>query len=437
MDKLAQEKKIHLRTGCFCNIGACQLYLKHLKSNFTENFKSHGHKCGDHIDLIDNKPTGAVRISFGYASTKNDIDVLIEFLNETFVEKTPSFERLISRSDKSIKKHYFKILHLLIYPIKSCAPMSVDVPWPLYGGGLLYDRNWIITDSSLVALSQKRIPSLTRVKPYVDLRRNVLVMSHEDEQFELNLNQSKPSTASSSLGEDEGDDVSNWLTRVLKLKENCRLIRIRENKNSFAYKGDFLLINETSIQKLRQFLTTDGQIPMTNDQKLVDYFLEVQFRPNFVISTQVDGRDGQDESTIRDPNQITFEEEQWNSLKILNRSLEFKVDENCSRCRVININQNFIDSSSTSNEPDQDLSKYCSALLKELYRLKSNSKFGIYISRTDSCKHSKKSMHDLYLNGNDDKLLDLKKNQICVGDVGVGYLGNITSNDSPNPENND
>ena len=39
VDKLAQAHSIHLRTGCFCNMGACQQWLQLSPLNVIHNFK--------------------------------------------------------------------------------------------------------------------------------------------------------------------------------------------------------------------------------------------------------------------------------------------------------------------------------------------------------------------------------------------------------------
>lgn len=131
VEKLAQESQIHLRTGCFCNIGACQTYLPHLthESNF---YFSHGHKCGDHIDLIDRKPTGAIRVSLGYCSTQQDCNQLVEFLKSTFIDLSHPLQNSFgNRSMRPEQISYFKISGIFIYPIKSCAPMRIENKWPL------------------------------------------------------------------------------------------------------------------------------------------------------------------------------------------------------------------------------------------------------------------------------------------------------------------
>ena len=75
---------IHLRTGCFCNTGACQRYLDISNRQVRENL-SVGHVCGDDVDLIDGKPTGSVRISFGYMSNFADAQTFLNFITECFL----------------------------------------------------------------------------------------------------------------------------------------------------------------------------------------------------------------------------------------------------------------------------------------------------------------------------------------------------------------
>ena len=44
--------------------------------------------CGDDKDLIDGKPTGAVRVSFGYMSTLQDAQTCLQFLVDCFLENS-------------------------------------------------------------------------------------------------------------------------------------------------------------------------------------------------------------------------------------------------------------------------------------------------------------------------------------------------------------
>ncbi|XP_076456194.1 molybdenum cofactor sulfurase-like [Babylonia areolata] len=84
VDKLAQLHDIHLRTGCFCNIGACQTFLGISDTTIMDNLNA-GHVCGDDRDLMDGRPTGSVRVSFGYMSALTDAARCLDFLASCFL----------------------------------------------------------------------------------------------------------------------------------------------------------------------------------------------------------------------------------------------------------------------------------------------------------------------------------------------------------------
>lgn len=48
-----------------------------------------GHVCGDDVDLIDGRPTGSIRISFGYCSTFSDAETFLRFIRECFLHVQP------------------------------------------------------------------------------------------------------------------------------------------------------------------------------------------------------------------------------------------------------------------------------------------------------------------------------------------------------------
>lgn len=82
---MASLYNIHLRTGCFCNTGSCQKFLLLSNKQVKDNLSA-GHVCGDDVDLIEGKPTGSVRISFGYMSNFADAKTFLNFLEECFLD---------------------------------------------------------------------------------------------------------------------------------------------------------------------------------------------------------------------------------------------------------------------------------------------------------------------------------------------------------------
>ncbi|RXM99174.1 Molybdenum cofactor sulfurase [Acipenser ruthenus] len=84
VDKLASLYNIQVRTGCFCNTGACQHHLGLSNEEVKRNLQA-GHVCGDNIDIIEGRPTGSVRVSFGYMSTFEDTQTFLKFIIDSFV----------------------------------------------------------------------------------------------------------------------------------------------------------------------------------------------------------------------------------------------------------------------------------------------------------------------------------------------------------------
>lgn len=99
--------------------------------------------CGDDIDLLNGKPTGSVRISFGYMSLKSDADAFLKFVMECFKDcqtrgSGESLERAVSIqmtnglqemnvSDNTAlkKKARSRLSKICLYPVKSCAALKV------------------------------------------------------------------------------------------------------------------------------------------------------------------------------------------------------------------------------------------------------------------------------------------------------------------------
>ncbi|CAG5130898.1 unnamed protein product [Candidula unifasciata] len=253
VDKFAQLHDVHLRTGCFCNIGACQIYLNLSSKLIRDNFAA-GHVCGDNMDLINGLPTGAVRISFGYMSTISDARVCLRFIADTFLEQVtpvpifpdPEWYRSASEDGKSdlteVKKAekvtkaleknvtvtengvtngenkdvntadvsaasvsktcsetVRKVTDIFLYPIKSCGAFRVS-EWAMSSKGLLYDREWVLVSDTGVTIGQKREPRICLLSPFIDLERRKLVLSFPGASpFELPLDQEDEDDATASL----------------------------------------------------------------------------------------------------------------------------------------------------------------------------------------------------------------------------------------------
>ncbi|NXP99002.1 MOCOS sulfurase, partial [Vidua macroura] len=241
VDSMASLHNIHVRTGCFCNTGACQMHLGISNEDVQKNLQA-GHVCGDNIDLVDGRPTGSLRISFGYMSSFEDAQTFLNFIIATRLsnsdaeipfqsvtklttESVPddhlSFNKedklspILQISDRELRNFQYEaettgswqppepesesmratvsetavpmyrkggkpitVAKIYLYPIKSCSAFEVT-EWPVGNQGLLYDRNWMVVNQNGVCMTQKQEPRLCLVNPSIDLKQKIMVIQAE------------------------------------------------------------------------------------------------------------------------------------------------------------------------------------------------------------------------------------------------------------------
>lgn len=122
VDRIARMNNIHIRSGGLCNPGALRESLG-VSVEEMMGWKDYGFSCGAAVDIVQGKPTGAVRVSFGYASTCEDASKILRFLEENFKDIGSGVQRMPCRTETTVWK-------IFIYPIKSCRGQSV-MRWPL------------------------------------------------------------------------------------------------------------------------------------------------------------------------------------------------------------------------------------------------------------------------------------------------------------------
>ncbi|GMT32211.1 hypothetical protein PFISCL1PPCAC_23508, partial [Pristionchus fissidentatus] len=289
VEKMADLFGIHLRTGCFCNAGACQKYLKLSNEELKANFES-GKRCGDLVDLIDGRPVGAVRLSFGKASTMQDIDLISSMLSCCFVGGAVSTLRPPAIPlEMPIRA---RVDSLYVYPVKSCRGISVD-SWSLSPSGLSFDRHFSIVSSD-VTLTQKRVPRLCRIVPQIDFATSTLRLSSEDEKnegeekgIETPLTSSENGRIGSAAAnivctsniqsmDVGGPSVSDWLSDQLDFPA-CVLRRVEGGgslspSRSFSNDSPYLLVSYSSAAVISSTIGME-----------VDEYIR-RFRPNIVVS---------------------------------------------------------------------------------------------------------------------------------------------------------
>ncbi|EDO48957.1 predicted protein, partial [Nematostella vectensis] len=371
--QLANLSNIHLRTGCFCNTGACQYYLKLSNDKVKSHFQA-GHVCGDQFDLIDGQPTGSVRISFGYMSNFSDAWKFVQFLKKCFVEKQafPSLESCVceenmrevkgAMDDGAVKKKLndnlqddsrkdvFHLEQICLYPVKSCAAYKVS-NWRIGPRGLKYDRQWMVITESGACVSQKREPKLCLIKPSIDQESGLLLLDAPgmptlqvplcQKGSEL-IRQSKVNICGDRVESDDcGDEAANWLRDYFKKSyrlaqqksDDCRGSK-GDGKQllSLANTSQYLLISRASALEIhRQMMTCNVE---RSEVLAVDNILD-RFRANLVISGEK-----------------PFDEDSWQFMKIGQEHFEFQSV--CTRCRMVGNDQ---ETGRTMTEPLKTLGR--------------------------------------------------------------------------------
>ncbi|XP_050540109.1 molybdenum cofactor sulfurase isoform X3 [Daktulosphaira vitifoliae] len=368
---IADNNKIVLRVGCFCNPGACQMHLKLTNQQIKKNHKIKGHICGDNFDLIDGIPTGSVRVSFGYQSSKQDADklysVLISSFRQNNVIKSPNLEmKLIIK----INIMSLKVSRIFIYPIKSCGAIEVQ-QWPLEVYGFRYDRMWAVVNEDGRCITQLQEPKLCLVKPEIDLFKEIMTLTYAGNKDKVPMTIDLRSKRSDSMrkgnlswggsleGVDCGDQVAEWLSFNLDLP-GLRLVKCTGRNPPRANEYGLLDKKVFGANQSQYLLTTESTIKwlmhkLEDDITDVDFdSVLLRFRSNILVSGEIPANS----------------EVNWTEVVIGN--IKFLKDELCVRCKMVNIEQ-----SSAEENPKT---------LRILAQNKLNGKsvFGIYLKCCDS-----------------------------------------------------
>ncbi|CAD6191167.1 unnamed protein product [Caenorhabditis auriculariae] len=271
VEKISAIFGIELRTGCFCNIGACRKYLN-LAPEIVRYNQMKGKKCGDDMDLINGKPTGALRVSFGRRSTLECVKALETMIDLCFVESTIA---KYSAPALPIESYRPTLVKIVSFPVKSVMGIEYE-RCELTPRGLMFDREFMIVQNDYT-LSLKSHPQLCRLNTNISSEYLEIRVRGEDEKFripmdilEMNGNDNIVcETAVKTI--DYGDDVGEWLDDSLDLS-GCRLMRRAEvTERNLVNDSPFLMVNESSMLLLQQ--ATGLEI-----EELIK-----RFRSNFVI----------------------------------------------------------------------------------------------------------------------------------------------------------
>ncbi|KAI0563779.1 Molybdenum cofactor sulfurase [Gracilaria domingensis] len=337
--------RVFARTGCMCNIGACASVLGLSDKDVIRHYRK-GHQCGGEMDLIDGKPTGVVRFSFGWGSTKGDADAIVRILRTFLVL---AVYRPLSAAPRTSEK--FKATDLYIYPVKGCAGSAVEFLMVDGMGSAMGDRAFGIEDfESKKILDVRLCHELTNISccyeedwkmlvfrtsrarsQKLGIKENITIDVRE--LLELNKDQHKNRgllidaydnekcewTSERLRNADEIDNnlIHQWLSAVLERRVHL----VRFLSSSDRGKANVLITTKSELEQLGR----EAGIERLS-------ILMSAIRPNVVVRRMRSfprAKDvHQDSEDLCDVNQL---ERFWNRKVMLKRS------RSCTRCQIVNI----------------------------------------------------------------------------------------------------
>lgn len=216
-----------------------------------------------------------------------------------------------------------RIQKLYIYPIKSCGAVELnEMKVGLRGPD--FDRQWMLVDEKNQFITQRQFPELARIK--LKLESSQLKIQIKNSFFDIFLGDAANSSESVSVkvwkDEVQASIEDQKINQAFSdfLNQPIRLVQFRDFSQRpvpsavkgfdthvrFADSRPILLTNTKSLELFNSWL--ESPVSMS------------RFRPNVIVETQE-----------------AFEEDHWSRWE--NESLRFSQPKLCSRCVMINVDQ--------------------------------------------------------------------------------------------------
>lgn len=186
-----------------------------------------------------------------------------------------------------------EVTGLFIYPVKGLKGIAKDRA-VLTPTGFEYDRHWMVVMPNGRMVTQRQIPEMALLTPSI-VDGRLIIKAADGDLIDIPLREVPEQRVDVSVWNDnfealdEGQRISDWLTRVLQFKHPLRLVRMAkdvirpqsepallgpETSTQFADAAPFLVTNESSLDDLNNQLVLKGASPVPMNR----------FRPNIVIS---------------------------------------------------------------------------------------------------------------------------------------------------------
>lgn len=262
----AMSNSIFVRFGVHCNPGATYMELGWKPSSIKEATMKHEAACSLTASIINGKHVGSIRISFGYVSNQQDVDQLISFFENHYVEKEPTHVE---------PQESYKLAKAFIHPIKGCQGVEITTPtYRIVNTGFQYDEKWGIADELSTFLDRRRCPALATLKIEI-VEKNMIITSKDGETITISIYDKPKGTKFSSStachekinGEIYGPEVNQWFTDVLGQKAILVALNtsIMKPYRTF-FTASLEAISIKQIEQLRPHIIFNSTIPFSEDE---------------------------------------------------------------------------------------------------------------------------------------------------------------------------
>jgi len=260
---------ILIRFGVHCNPGATYMALGWEPDLIRQATKTHEASCSLTASIMEGKHVGTIRVSFGYASTQNDVDTLVSFFCSHFVDKI---------RPKVTNNRSYRLTEAYIHPIRGAKGINVFsdpsiTSWKFTASGLLYDENWAVADEMSSLLDRRKCPKLANL--ITEMKEGQLIIQDPNgKTLSISLNDPPRGTdfTSSTVchekiqGSIYSPEVNQWFTEVLGRK--AVLIRINQNEMKpfrALFTASLKEIGCNQIEILRPHFVFESEIPFEED----------------------------------------------------------------------------------------------------------------------------------------------------------------------------
>lgn len=286
IETICKSNNIIIRTGCFCNPGACVKALN-LNEDDLNHFVNNGRTCYNDLDIIDGKHTGACRISVGLFTTKKEVDILLNILrNFSTLEMIKGTKTLIKKEQISIEtNNTIKLVDIYIYPIQSLNGIKINKS-EIDNNGLLYDKMYVIKNKYNKLMTVKNYPQISKLKLMNNNGSFIIINKKNNEQINVN-----------------SEKINYWLSETLNVE--CKLEK-EQKTISFSNTSQYVIINQQSMYDLNYRILLNYWYfkPIAYIISLFYWVINYdRFRPSLVIDAPPYLEDNIDNFTI---NNIIF-----------------------------------------------------------------------------------------------------------------------------------